>query len=543
MKLSHDSEGKKALDLVEEAVLLLRRLPLAGWAALYLGALPYILVFLFYLMSLVHNPAASQQLVGYSALLAALYAWLKFWQSVFAAEIWRLRSGTSAVSWRLRTVLRVVRDHLRYSAVSLAALLVSSILVFPLAWSYAVHQNLVLTVLPGFDARRPRPGALKPSWEQALLWPGQNHLIMLLLGLISLFAFANFAACLVFFPYLVKALTGWESAFTRLGARLFDFKMFVAALVLTYLAVLPLARVIYVLRCFYGSSLRTGADLLSDLRSRRVAALILLLFCLAGSGQALALGAGDDSRSTFAMAPASAASVSPSRLDESISTVLRSRKHLWQAPSHARKIQEPSIWRDVVQAVQRALEKLADWLGRALRWLKPADSPTRRTSGGRSVNVRDVAVALLVVCSLGLAALVIRALLELRSRPSRPGLTQSGGPVDLRRAELSPDELPEEKWLDLAVEMMENGQARLAVRAIYLAAIVVLGKRDLVTPTRFKSNRDYLIELRQRHRGNEAPITSFQSMIGMFEKVWYGRHEPARHDFDEMQRLLALLKA
>jgi len=39
------------------------------------------------------------------------------------------------------------------------------------------------------------------------------------------------------------------------------------------------------------------------------------------------------------------------------------------------------------------------------------------------------------------------------------------------------------------------------------------------------------------------PITTFQSMVAMFEKVWYGRHQPVHDDFDELHRLLAVLRA
>ncbi len=543
MKLSRQAEGKTAVDLLEEAVLMLRRLPFLAWAGLYFGALPYVLVFLLYLVNLAHNPAVSEQLVGYSALLALLYAWLRVWQTVFAAQLWSVRAGADVSAWSFRSVLRILRDHLRYSAVSVAGLAVSALLVFPLAWHYAAHQNLVLLVLPDFKTRNSRAGMLRRSWQQARLWPGQNHLIMLLLGLISLFAFLNFAACLFFFPYLLKLLTGWESAFTRLGVRLFDFKMFVAALVLTYLAILPLARAVYVLRCFYGFSLRTGADLLGELRSGKVGALLFLCLFLIGGGQAFASNPARDATSVSISAPSAVSSVTAARLDASIGTVLQSRKHLWQAPSNARRNQDPSIWRDFGRTVKRWLEKVADWLGRVLRWLQPRNSAGRSKSGGRPVNVRDIAVVLLVVCAVGLVALVTRTLLDRRSRAGSPLVARTTKPVDLRRAELSPEELPEEKWLDLAREMMESGQARLAVRAIYLAAIAILGKRELVTPTRFKSNRDYLVELKRRHRGSETPITSFQSMVGLFERVWYGRHEPGRGDFEEMHRLLAVLKA
>jgi len=532
-------EGKKTLDLMEEALGLLRRIPFLAWAAFYLGVLPFTLVFLLYLLNMAHDPNAAGKVVGYSALLALLYVWLKLWQSAFAAEVWRLQAGERVMIWNVSSVARVVRNHLRYSGLSLIGLALSPLFVFPLPWTFAFHHNLAVLALPGVGGRG---AVLKQSWRQARLWPGQNHLLVLVLVLICGFAFLNIASCLFAFPYLVKWLTGLESTFTRLGSRLIDLKMLIAAAVLTYLVVSPFVLVIYVLRCFYGISLETGADLLSELRRSKAAGVVLAAALFLASGHAaFAANPRNTSRPPLS-AVAAGPAVSESSLDRSIDIVLESRKHVWQAPRNAHKAEEAGILRDFGRAVERWLNKLAEWLVRVLGWLRPEPGPSRKAASGGRLQVRQVAIALLVLCALGLAVLLLRTVSQRRSwRPGPHPPASAGSPVDLARADLSPEELPEEKWLDLAREMVQQGQPRLAVRALYLAGVVVLGKRELLTPTRFKSNRDYLRELRRRYRGAGSLVPVFEAMISMFEKVWYGRHETDRADVEEMRRLFGEL--
>jgi hypothetical protein len=100
---------------------------------------------------------------------------------------------------------------------------------------------------------------------------------------------------------------------------------------------------------------------------------------------------------------------------------------------------------------------------------------------------------------------------------------------DLEEDDLTADTLPEEGWLALANEMMQRGDLRLAMRAIFLAGLAALAHRELIRVAKYKSNREYERELRRRsHVRPEIPDTFSQS-VGMFERVWYGMHEVS-HD-------------
>jgi hypothetical protein len=103
-------------------------------------------------------------------------------------------------------------------------------------------------------------------------------------------------------------------------------------------------------------------------------------------------------------------------------------------------------------------------------------------------------------------------------------------------------QLPEDDWLKLAREMMEKGEFRLAMRALYLAGLAHLAQRELVSIARFKSNRDYEREVRRRARGHPDLCTAFTENVTDFDRVWYGLHD-ARDAIQRFQGNLDRIRA
>ena len=71
-------------------------------------------------------------------------------------------------------------------------------------------------------------------------------------------------------------------------------------------------------------------------------------------------------------------------------------------------------------------------------------------------------------------------------------------PVDLADENTGADRLPEDGWIALALELIARGDFRLAMRAYYFASLAHLAARQLIGLGRYKSNRDYEMELRRR---------------------------------------------
>ena len=113
---------------------------------------------------------------------------------------------------------------------------------------------------------------------------------------------------------------------------------------------------------------------------------------------------------------------------------------------------------------------------------------------------------------------------EARASTCGGGRARRAPRPDLRDERVTADQLPEDGWLQLARELMESGELRLALRAFYLAGLAHLGHRELIQLARHKSNRDYDRELRRRARGKTGTAHRLRRQSASFERVWYGEH-------------------
>ena len=85
-------------------------------------------------------------------------------------------------------------------------------------------------------------------------------------------------------------------------------------------------------------------------------------------------------------------------------------------------------------------------------------------------------------------------------RRSPPLRQLSLEPYTCDAEDLTPDRLPEESWLDLAERCLREENLRLALRALYLANLAWLGRREFITIHPGKTNREYELELRRKAR-------------------------------------------
>jgi hypothetical protein len=65
----------------------------------------------------------------------------------------------------------------------------------------------------------------------------------------------------------------------------------------------------------------------------------------------------------------------------------------------------------------------------------------------------------------------------------------------------------------------------LALRAFYLASLALLAERSLLTLAKFKSNRDYELELRRRAHALPQLVSRFADNVAVFDRIWYGGHD------------------
>jgi hypothetical protein len=215
--------------------------------------------------------------------------------------------------------------------------------------------------------------------------------------------------------------------------------------------------------------------------------------------------------------------VNPSQLDRSIEEVLKKSEYTWRAPR---------------AAPQKTAKKESALWNRVKAWLKDVlrgfENFLRRLFGGRAAgpgvpldfslfSIRGL-LYLLLALTVGVLVFVLWRTRE-RSRIAAVE-PQATAPVpDLRDEGVGADELPEDGWLRMGIDLLERGELRLALRAFYLASLAHLAARELIRIAKFKSNRDYERELLRRSHALPDLSSAFSENVSVFDAVWYGRHD------------------
>ncbi len=531
--------GRPASDLMEEAVRLLRAAPLSAWLAYFVGTVPCMLGALYFLSDMSRSAYAADRLVQSSVAMGTVWLWMKCCQAVFTC---RLRAELLLLDppcWTPGRLARLAVAQIAIQPIGLIVRPLALILAIPYIWTATFFQNV--TVLG--DGEHGGVWALcRRAFAQCLRWPLQMHLAAGLLKVFGFFVWLNILIAMFTAPQLAKMFSGVETQFTQNPMGLINPTFFAASFAALYLCLDPLRKAVNVLRCFYGSSLRTGEDLEVQLKAvRRTAALAV--------GVILFLG-------TLAPMPARAAmreepKVSSTELSQSLDDVLVRREYSWRAPRDLTALTEDKSWfgklrKDFGAWVEGSMNQTKRWFARMMKkaadWLFPDKEYSARDSSGMMSwfsNVRLITIVLLIVAAIVLIVLVTR-----RRLPVTAAVAEPVAPLpDLNEEHVTADQLPEDGWLQLARELVQSGQLRLALRASYLASLAHLGHRDFIRLARYKSNHDYDRELRRRARANPELLTAFDRNLDAFERAWYGEHEVTPETLGDFSQNLERIRA
>ena len=537
MKRSGQSSGPPALDLLDEGLHLLRRARGAALGWYYLGALPFALVWLYFWTDMSWSADARRDCAVNAAGVALAFAWMKSCQAMCARHLRAELRLEEPARWGLGDFLRMALQQAIIQPSKLFVLPVAFIATLPFAWVFAFYENA--TALG--EAKNVRL-LWSTSWQQARLWPRQNHLALGIFALLAFLMSLNLLLIVLIAPHVLKVLTGTENVFTRSGIHVFNSTILAVVGSATYLCCDPLVKAVYVLRCFYGESLQSGKDLQVELRRLRRAPAVVVALLILCSVICLPV---------CVAAPESAPRIvaTAQELDGAIQETIAQPEFRWRMPREelgatARGSAEDSA---VYRFVRRAFRTLGKWWKSFWDWLEkmlPQGSvPSRKFDSGTGSWSRGVLEICLVVLSLALLALLgmkIRAYyLRARTRP-RPSSTVR---PDLADEAVTADQLPEDEWLQIARDLIGKGEWRLALRALFLAGLAHLSKREMIALARHKSNRDYESELCRRAPAEQALQDAFRRNRHDVERAWYGRHQVSEKILENFQANLDTIRA
>lgn len=530
------SEPKGAVELLEESVELLRRSPLTAWTAYYAGSVPFGLALLYFWADMSRSSDATESLAPEALGVALLFLWMKAWQSVFTSLLWKTLSPGEAPPWTLGRFVRTLVAQASLQPWGLLAVPAAALALIPLPWVYGFFQNA--TVL-GDGSERSFQGLKARAWKLAGLWPRQNAFLLLTVQFFGLFVFFNLTEALTLGPLWLKEFLGVDTLFSRSGYSLFNTTFFASACMLTYLLTDPLLKAAYTLRCFQGSSLFNGEDLKAGLQAAVPTSKAFLLILLLGLF-CRPLGAQPAAPVPAKPAPAGGkAAVQPVPLDRSIEEALKGQEYRWHMPRVEPVQKKPQELGPVgrflessLRAVIKALQKVGNWIDKFFEWLnglfqskKPEEKPAVSSGWDFEWLYAFLWVLLgLVACAL---ALLIFRLWKARDRTvvlAQPVFVKP----DVADEKVTGNELPVDGWLQMAQELLEKGDFRLALRAFYLAGLAALAAQRLLTIAKFKSTMDYERELGRRAHSLPALLSAFHENGLAFDRGWYGDHEVTR---------------
>ena len=500
------------LDLIDEAVHLLRLASPATLLCYYAGAAPFVLAVLFFWSDMSRSGLAEQHLVGGALGLGALFVWMKVWQALFGLKLYAQVAGEPPPRLNPSLLARAAASQALLQSTGLFLLPIALQVLLPLGWVLAFYQNAAVLGL-----REPSLRALtRTSWRQARVAPMQNHSALITLFLFGLFVFLNIMMTMLFAPELLKMLAGVETHFTLSVWSSVNTTFLAAALGVTYLCFDPLVKSLFVLRCFYGQSRATGEDLRVTLRSFRPAG-AALIFLLIFAQPATSQGAPAEK-----VHPAT--SEKGEALDRSIERILQRSEYTWRSPrakADPNLQEESTFWRRIREWLRSIAQSVRDFLDKLFRNRTPA-----RPSSRFSLSTQGLIYPLIGLL-LAIVGVLVWLLWRTRSRTTDAELnaTPAAAVPDLAREDVTGDELPVDGWMKLALELLERGELRLAMRAFYLSSLAHLAARNLVSIARFKSNRDYERELRRRSHALPELTQTFSENVSVFDRVWYGLHE------------------
>jgi hypothetical protein len=551
-------QGKRATELIEEAMHLLRRCPAAVLLLYCIGALPFAMGLLFFWSDMSHSGFAWQHETTASLGMVILFVWLKFWQAIFVTRLRAHFTSRPDAPWSFRRIALLLVVQVTLQPIGLFLLPVAAVLTLPFVWVYSYFQTL--TALGDEPEGSPRQVAAR-SFELAKIWGTQNHVLVGILSVLLFFVALNWISAFVVIPHLLKSFLGIETAFSRGSAAYLNTTFFAVIGTLTWLTVDLLVKAAYMLRCFYASSIESGEDLRAELsqlgNGLKNAAMVVLACGVLFSGMNNS-GAADKVEANAPMVK-----TIPTRdLEQAIAEVIGQQEYTWRIPredapkrDELEKDRSKSFleafmddlgeWlKTAAKSVAQAIDRFFRWIDNLLGWRwrgpKPDNSPIVTDWFS---PLRVLLMVLITALAAVLTIFIYRAWQRRQIRRHTPIMATAIPAVpDLRDENVSANDLPEDEWIRLARDLISQGELRLALRAYYLASLAHLATRNLITIAKFKSNRDYVMELTRRAHSLPTVVDGFQGNVLIFDRAWYGLHEVNREMVIEFARKVESFK-
>jgi hypothetical protein len=181
----------------------------------------------------------------------------------------------------------------------------------------------------------------------------------------------------------------------------------------------------------------------------------------------------------------------------------RKLAEILQRPEYARKIKQESA--------------LARLLNQFVKWFQSLFPKPKAVSPGTAGVFTTIAQVFVIVLAIAVLAFIVKLFLPRLLRPRRAKKKAKPGARIVLGEKLEPDQSATD-LLTEAEGLARRGELRAAIRKAYIALLVELGERKILSLAQHKTNRDYLRAVRDV----EPLYGNVKKLTDSFEQHWYG---------------------
>lgn len=185
-------------------------------------------------------------------------------------------------------------------------------------------------------------------------------------------------------------------------------------------------------------------------------------------------------------------------------------------PEYASAVKGPNaltrLWRDLIE------------------WIKKIFPQPKTAQPGSGAWLEAIAKIIVGIAAVALAVFLVRLLVSRFKRTKKIRAPKKKQPRIVLGERLEPEQTATD-LLSEAEALARSGDLRAAIRKAYIALLVELGDRKIISLAQHKTNRDYLNALRSL-----PPLHSrMRGLTDSFERHWYGFAETSQNDWQDFR--------
>ena len=437
-------------------------------------------------------------------------------------------------------------------------LIISSILLFPMGYAIIFSQYLfIASTEHGISIVK----TLKTSYRFATQETIYQHLVLCFLISLFLIIFSNTTLTLFLLPQMLKKLFNLETVFTQSAFSFLNTTFIMIAICISYLIFDPICKGFYVKLYFHVKSRSSGEDIMAecrrlsqkrDIKKGFIGMLLIIGLICAFPYHGLARESHKKISDNMGNLYKRIEKSQVEELDRAIIEVSKNDIYRWRYRD--KKAMKPKKENGfILQMIEDLFRTLGNWLEPVVRFLdKTINRIIKALKKWFSMDDwfrkeptepfwSDIWPQLLTTVTVLIFLMGVIYLFWQHHKDKVTIIQSKKRKIpDLREEEVDATKLEEEEWLKLGKELRAKGELTLALRSVFLAILSFFHRKNYLSFERYKTNYNYLSEVRENSRNNMNMVDQFRLCIDIFERSWYGKYPV---DMETLERFQTHQKA